>query len=142
MLEQALRGGAGVYSLQAAIAALHAHVARPEDTDWRQIAALYQLLEAIHPSKVVTLNRAVAVATAEGPEPAMALVDAAASGGVLEGYHLLHAVRADLLRRLRRRSEAADAYRRAIGLVGNEAERRFLEKRLREVSPEPAARSS
>jgi RNA polymerase sigma-70 factor, ECF subfamily len=72
----------------------------------------------------------------------MVLVDAAASGGVLEGYHLLHAVRADLLRRLGRRSEAADAYRRAIGLVGNEAERRFLEKRLREVSPEPASRSS
>jgi len=142
MVQQALRGGAGVYSLQAAIAALHAQVARPEDTDWRQIAALYQLLEAIHPSKVVTLNRAVAVAMAEGPEPAMALVDQAASGGVLEGYHLLHAVRADLLRRLGRRSEAADAYRRAIGLVGNEAERRFLEKRLREVSPDPAARSS
>jgi RNA polymerase sigma-70 factor (ECF subfamily) len=142
LVEQALRGGAGHYALQAAIAAVHARAARSEDTDWPQIAALYQVLQAVHPSPVVALNRAVAVAMAEGPERGMALVDAAADGGALEGYHLLHAVRADLLRRMGRRSQAAEAYRRALALVGNEAERRFLQRRLGEVSDEPRATSS
>jgi len=133
LVDQALRGGAGFYALQAAIAALHARASRAEDTDWRQIAALYGLLQAIHPSPVVTLNRAVAVAIAEGPERGMALVEAAADGGDLDGYHLLHAVRADLFRRLGRLAEAAAAYRRALALVGNELERRFLQRRLAEV---------
>jgi len=143
LVERALRGGAGLYGLQAAIAALHARAARPEDTDWRQIAMLYQVLEEVHPSPVVTLNRAVAVAMAEGAERGLAVVDAAADGGALEGYHLLHAVRADLLRRMGQRSQAAEAYRRALALVGNEAERRFLQRRLAEVSdaPSPATTS-
>jgi len=142
-VERALRGGAGIYGLQAAIAALHARAARPEDTDWRQIAMLYQVLEEVHPSPVVTLNRAVAVAMAEGADRGLAVVDAAAEGGALEGYHLLHAVRADLLRRMGQRSQAAEAYRRALALVGNEAERRFLQRRLAEVSdaPSPATTS-
>ncbi len=133
LVDQALRGGAGFYALQAAIAALHARASRAEDTDWRQIAALYGLLQAIHPSPVVTLNRAVAVAMADGPERGMALVEAAADGGDLDGYHLLHAVCADLFRRLGRLAEAAAAYRRALALVGNELERRFLQRRLAEV---------
>ncbi len=137
LVEQSLRGGAGLYSLQAAIAALHARAERADETDWPQIAALYQVLESIHPSEVVKLNRAVAVAMAEGPERGLTLVNAAANGGTLEDYHPLHAVRADLLRRLGRRAEAADAYRRALALVGNEAERRFLRRRLREVSGAP-----
>lgn len=133
LVEQALRGGAGVYALQAAIAALHARASRAGDTDWQQIAALYGLLQAIHPSPVVTLNRAVAVAMADGPERGLALVDASDDAAALEGYHLLHAVRADLFRRLGRLAEAAAAYRRALALVGNEAERRFLRRRLGEV---------
>ena len=133
LVEQALRGGAGVYALQAAIAALHARASRAGDTDWQQIAALYGLLQAIHPSPVVTLNRAVAVAMADGPERGLALVDASDAAAALEGYHLLHAVRADLFRRLGRLAEAAAAYRRALALVGNEAERRFLQRRLGEV---------
>src|SRR5260370_1065128 len=119
MVQQALRGGAGVYSLQAAIAALHAQVARPEDTDWRQIAALYQLLEAIHPSKVVTLNRAVAVAMAEDPAPAMALVDQAASGGVPQGDHLPAAAPAPPPPPLGPPSHATPALRPAIPLPRN-----------------------
>ena len=140
-VESALRGGAGTYALQAAIAALHARAASPEETDWRQIAALYQLLEAIHPSRVVTLNRAVAVAKTEGPERAMALVDLAAQGGQLEDYHLLHAVRADLFRQMGRFTQAADAYRQALALAGTQPERRFLERRLQEVG-ERASRST
>jgi len=142
LVDQALRGGAGVYGLEAAIAALHARAARAEDTDWPQIAELYRLLADAHPSPVVMLNRAVAVAMAEGPERGMAQVEAAAAGGALESYHLLHAVRADLWRRMGRLSEAAQAYRRALALVGNEAERRFLEGRLREVSGGSAIRTS
>ena len=133
LVEQALRGGVGFYALQAAIAALHARAARAEDTDWQQIAALYALLQVIHPSPVVTLNRAVAVAMADGPERGLALVEASDDAAALEGYHLLHAVRADLFRRLGRLAEAAAAYRRALALVGNEAERRFLQRRLGEV---------
>ena len=133
LVEEALRGGAGFYALQAAIAALHARAERAQDTDWHQIAAIYAVLQAIHPSPVVTLNRAVAVAMADGPERGLALVEAAADGGKLEDYHLLHAVRADLFRRLGRRTEAAGAYRRALALAGNEAERRFLQRRLEEV---------
>jgi RNA polymerase sigma-70 factor, ECF subfamily len=107
---------------------------RAEDTDWRQIASLYQVLERLEPSPVVSLNRAVALAMSEGVERGLALIDELASDGQLDGYHLLHAARADLLRRGGQPGEAAKSYLRALGLVGNDPERRFLEKRLREVS--------
>ncbi|MFI5613905.1 RNA polymerase sigma factor [Amycolatopsis sp. NPDC051903] len=128
------RGSPGPYQLQAAIAALHAAAASAADTDWPQIAALYGELANRVPSAVVQLNRAVAVAMADGPEAGLALVDAMA--GDLGGYHLLPATRADLLRRLGRFGEAADAYRAALALAGNEADRRFLRRRLSETSPE------
>ena len=122
----------GSYQLQAAIAALHARAPRPEDTDWPQIAALYERLELTSPSPVVALNRAVAVAMADGPARGLPLVDALA--GDLDGYHLLHATRADLLRRLGRLEDAAVAYRRALDLVTNPSERSYLERRLAEVT--------
>jgi len=122
----------GVYQVQAAIAALHARAPRPEDTDWPQIAALYGALTAMTPSPVVELNRAVAVAMADGPERGLPLIDALAPD--LQGYHLFHAARADLLRRLARSDEAAEAYRRALALVSNPTERAYLERRLAEVT--------
>jgi RNA polymerase sigma-70 factor, ECF subfamily len=125
----AIAGRAGPYALQALIAAEHAG----ETTDWSRIAALYALLVRVEPSPVVELNRAVAVAMAEGPERGLELI-AGLEGGLLERYHLLHATRADLLRRLDRRSEAADSYRRARELTENPAERAFLERRLRDLS--------
>jgi len=134
LVEEALRGGPGPFALQAAIAALHCQASRPEDTDWRQIIRLYDLLERVQPSPIVSLNRAVAVAMVEGPAPALALIDRLASSGDLDGYHLLHAARADLLRRAGSRAEAAESYTRALALVTNESERRFLERRLREVA--------
>ena len=134
----------GPYALQAAIAAVHADAARADDTDWRQIAALYGRLEALHPSPVVALNRAVAVAMVDGAAAGLALVDALAAE--LDGYHLFHAARADLLRRLDRRDEAAAAYERALERTENAAERRFISRRLVEVaspvaSPSPATAS-
>jgi RNA polymerase sigma-70 factor (ECF subfamily) len=131
MVEDALRGGAGPFAIQAAIAALHCQAARAEDTDWPQIVRLYGVLEGLDPSPVVSLNRAVAVAMVDGPQAALGLIDATA--GALDGYHLLHATRADLLRRIGSAAEAAESYRRALALVTNESERRFLERRLREV---------
>ncbi|MGI5164637.1 RNA polymerase sigma factor [Spirillospora sp. CA-253888] len=122
-------GRPGPYQVQAAIAAVHARARTPGETDWTRIAALYGLLPA---TPVVALNRAAAVAMAEGPAEGLALIDAIEG---LERFHLLHAARADLLRRLGRGAEAAGAYRRALELVGNGAERRFLERRLAEVSP-------
>jgi RNA polymerase sigma-70 factor (ECF subfamily) len=122
----------GPYQVQAAIAALHARAPRPEDTDWPQIAALYGGLVQMTPSPVVELNRAVAVAMADGPERGLPLVEAL--GGRLEGYHPFHSARADLLRRLGRRAEAADAYRRALELVPNPSQRTFLERRLGELT--------
>jgi RNA polymerase sigma-70 factor, ECF subfamily len=133
LVEEALRGG-GPYALQAAIAAVHCRAARPEDTDWSQIARLYDRLERLEPSPGVSLNRAAAVAMVDGPRAALALVDGLAAGGELERYHLLHAARADLLRRLGSLKEAAKSYAQALALVTNDAERRFLERRLREVS--------
>ena len=133
LVEEALRGGAGPFALQAAIAALHCQAARAEDTDWPQILRLYEILERLQPSPIVTLNRAAAVAMVDGPGAALALVDALAAGGDLDRYHLLHAARADLLRRLGAPAEAAASYARALELVTNDAERRFLERRLREV---------
>jgi RNA polymerase sigma-70 factor (ECF subfamily) len=133
LVEEALRGGPGPFALQAAIAALHCQAERAEDTDWRQIVRLYDRLERVQPSPIVSLNRAVAVAMADGPGPALALIDILAAAGDLDHYHLLHAVRADLLRRLGQRAEATNSYTRAIALVTNDSERRFLERRLREV---------
>jgi len=136
LVEAALRGGpAGSYALQAAIAGVHARAARAEETDWREIAGLYAVLRAAHASGVVALNHAAAVAMADGPEAGLRLMDALAADGALAGYHLLPAARADLLRRLGRLREAADAYREALALVGNDADRRFLERRLAQVAP-------
>jgi RNA polymerase sigma-70 factor, ECF subfamily len=138
LVDEALRGGPGAFALQAAIAALHCQAERAEDTDWPQIVSLYVVLERVQPSPIVSLNRAVAVAMAEGPRAALALIDALAADGDLDGYYLLHSARADLLRRLGSASEAAKSYARALTLVTNDAERRYLEKRLREVqSPKP-----
>jgi RNA polymerase sigma-70 factor (ECF subfamily) len=123
-------GRPGPYQLQAAIAAVHAGAARADDTDWREIARLYALLTALAPSPVVELNRAVAVAMAAGPEAGLGLVEGIDG---LEGYHLLHATRADLLRRLGRRDDAHASYRRALELATNPAERRFLERRVAET---------
>jgi RNA polymerase sigma-70 factor (ECF subfamily) len=133
LVGEALRGGSGPFALQAAIAALHCQAARAEDTDWPQILRLYDLLERVQPSPIVSLNRAVAVAMVDGPQPALALIDALAAGGALDGYHLLHAARADMLRRLGFAAEAAGSYARALQLATNDSERRFLERRLREV---------
>jgi RNA polymerase sigma-70 factor (ECF subfamily) len=123
----------GPFALQAAIAAEHCKAARAEDTDWPTIVKLYDLLERVEPSPIVSLNRAVAVAMVDGPGPALMLIDALSSDGELEDYHLLHAARADLLRRMGAAQEAATSYARALGLVTNESERRFLERRLSEV---------
>ncbi|MBV9771354.1 MAG: RNA polymerase subunit sigma-24, partial [Bryobacterales bacterium] len=134
LLEAALRQGAdGEYALQAAIAALHARARRAEDTDWAQIACLYDALLRKHPSPVVELNRAVAIAMAEGPAPGLKLIDQLEARGVLAGYHLLPAARADLLRRQGRYREAAEAYRQALLSVTNDPERRFLNRRLNEL---------
>jgi RNA polymerase sigma-70 factor, ECF subfamily len=118
----------GAYQLQAAIAALHARAPRPDDTDWPQIASLYGALAEIEPSPVVELNRAVAVAMADGPRAGLALVEPLEAA--LDHYHLFHAARGDLLRRLERADDAASAYRRALGLTENPAERAFLQGRL------------
>jgi RNA polymerase sigma-70 factor (ECF subfamily) len=133
LVEEAFRGGAGPFALQAAIAAVHCQAARPEDTDWAQIVRLYDLLERLQPSPIVSLNRAVAVAMADGPRSGLTLIDALMATDDLANYHLLHAARADLLRRLGSQAEAADNYQRALALVTNDRERRFLERRLREV---------
>ncbi len=136
LVRRALRsGGADTpYALEAAIAAVHAAAARVEDTDWNEIAALYALLVRRHGSPVVRLNHAAAVGMAEGPAAGLALMEALRDEPALAGYHLLHAARADMLRRLGRRGEAADAYRRALELARLEPERRFLARRLAELS--------
>jgi RNA polymerase sigma factor (sigma-70 family) len=131
LLARALRPGTpGPYRLQAAIAALHAQAAGPDDTDWPSIAGLYAELLAVAPSPVVALNHAVAVAMADGPAAGLALVDGIEGAVGIERYHLLHAARADLLRRLGRPTEAAAAYRRAHELATTPADRRFLAGRL------------
>jgi RNA polymerase sigma-70 factor (ECF subfamily) len=130
-------GRPGPYQLQAAIAACHASAARAEETDWPTIARIYGQLARLTPSPVVELNRAVAVGMAHGPEAGLALLDALTSGGTLDGYHLLPATRADLLRRLGRRGEAAAAYQEALELGGTGAERRYLARRLAEVTGTP-----
>ncbi len=120
----------GPYQLQATIAALHARAARPDETDWAQISVLYDELAHVSPSPVVELNRAVAVAMAEGAEQGLALLEELED---LQDYHLLHAARADLLRRSGRAGEAAESYARALALAANPVERSFLERRLAEV---------
>jgi len=136
LLDQAIRRGpAGPYRLQACIAALHAVAPTAQATDWRRITLLYDQLMAVAGSPVVALNRAVAVAMVEGPAAGLDLMDTLAASGTLDSYHLLHAARGDLLRRLGRGPEAAAAYRRALELATNPVEQTFLTRRLSEVDP-------
>ena len=131
LVDEALRiGRVGPYQLQAAIAALHAEARDAAATDWAQIAALYDELARINPTPVVLLNGAVAVGMSEGPARGLELIDALGAAGALDRYHLYHAARADMLRRLGSQGGAAEAYRRAIELTGNAVERTFLERRL------------
>ncbi|HYV83236.1 MAG TPA: RNA polymerase sigma factor [Pyrinomonadaceae bacterium] len=138
LVEEALRGEPGPFAIEAAIAAEHCKAARPEDTNWSQIVKLYDLLAQVMPSPIVSLNRAVAIAMAQGPKPALELIDELAATGELEDYHLLHAARADMLRRLGDNKEAAESYEVALNLATNDSERRFLERRLGEVGHEKA----
>jgi RNA polymerase sigma-70 factor (ECF subfamily) len=123
--------GRGTYGLQAQIAAVHAHAEQPDETDWSRIVELYDQLVAISPSPVVELNRAAAIAMAAGPSEGLSLIDRIEG---LDDYYLLHAARADLLRRGGRNLEAAASYRRAFALATNPVERAFFERRLAEVS--------
>ncbi len=138
LVAEAGRAGPRPFAIQAAIAAVHCQAARPQDTDWPQIVRLYDLLERLQPSPIVRLNRAVAIAMADGPRRALAMIDALAASSNLDQYHLLHAARAEMLRRLGSGTEAAKSYERALALVKNDSERRFLQRRLREVQ-RPAA---
>jgi len=133
MAQWALRNGPGPYSVQAAIAAVHAQAASAAQTDWPQIVALYDVLLRMQPSPVIELNRAAAVAMAQGCAAGLQLLDELEQRGELRDYYLLPAARADLLRRLGNRGAAADSYRAALALVGNGAERRFLARRLAEM---------
>jgi RNA polymerase sigma-70 factor (ECF subfamily) len=133
LVEEALRGGQRPFALQAAIAALHCTARRADETDWPQIVRLYDALQQAQPSPVVALNRAVAVAMVQGPAPALALIDELSRENDLDEYHLLHAARADLFRRMGEHGHAAASYRRALELVSNQSERRYLERRLNEV---------
>ncbi len=131
---------AGPYQLQAAISALHAEATHPAETDWPQIVVLYGLLYPMTPSPVVALNRIVAVAMAHGLDEGLRQLDAFEAGGDLPKYYLLHAARADLLRRADRRNEAAEAYRLALAHCDNDTERRYLQRRLRDMpTPEDLA---
>jgi RNA polymerase sigma-70 factor, ECF subfamily len=134
-------GRPGPYQIQAAIADLHDEARSWSETDWPQIVALYRRLLVLDPSPVVELNLAAAVAMAEGPAVGLAMIDGLAADGTLDGYPYLHAARADLLRRLGRSSEAAAAYRRALELTENRAERSFLEGRLAELGGDGDASS-
>lgn len=133
LVAEAVQSEIDPFTLQAAIAAEHCKARTAEETDWTQIVRLYELLRRVQPSPIVKLNCAVAIAMASGPEAALELIDSLAASGELEDYHLLHAARADLLRRLGSNEEAAKSYEQALALVTNESERRFLERRLREV---------
>jgi RNA polymerase sigma-70 factor, ECF subfamily len=133
LVEAAMRGTPGPLALQAAIAAVHCRAARAEETNWREIVRLYDALALVQPSPVVSLNRAVAVAMAEGPQRGLDLMKELAAASDLENYHLLHAARADMHRRLGSNPEAAEEYQKALALVTNDSERRYLEKRLKQV---------
>ncbi|HYH41837.1 MAG TPA: DUF6596 domain-containing protein, partial [Burkholderiales bacterium] len=124
----------GAYTLQAAIAGVHAQAQETAATDWAQIVGLYGVLARIDPSPVVELNRAVAVAMRDGPDAGLTLIDALLAGGDLQDYHLAHAARADLHRRLGNTGEARASYRKALELTRQEPERRFLERRLAELA--------
>jgi RNA polymerase sigma-70 factor (ECF subfamily) len=124
----------GPFAVQAAISAEHCRAEQARETNWRRIVELYGALEQLQPSPVVSLNRAVAVAMADGPGRGLELINALASGSNLENYHLLHAARADMHRRLGRRREAAQDYEKALQLVTNDSEKRFLQRRIREMS--------
>jgi RNA polymerase sigma-70 factor (ECF subfamily) len=124
----------GAYTLQAAIAAIHADARDPAVTDWTQIVSLYDVLAQAEPSPVIELNRAVAIAMRDGPAAGLELIDAILLRGELADYHLAHSARADLCRRLHKTSEARDSYRRALELARQEPERRFLERRLSELA--------
>jgi RNA polymerase sigma-70 factor, ECF subfamily len=138
LVERASRPArAGPYQLQAAIVAVHAQAPTAGQTDWKQVAGLYQELARLYPSAVVALNHAVAVALSEGLETGLTLVNQLGSSGELDSYHLYHAARADILRRLGRSQEAAEAYRLALGLTSNAVERRYLRRRLQELGAEP-----
>jgi RNA polymerase sigma-70 factor (ECF subfamily) len=135
LVEQAIRSRRfGPYTLQAAIAAVHAEAPAAAATDWVQIVGLYDVLLRSDPSPIVELNRAAAVAMRDGPAAGLALIDALLARGELADYHLAHSARADLCRRLGRLAEARASYERALGLARQAPERRFLERRLREVS--------
>jgi RNA polymerase sigma-70 factor (ECF subfamily) len=135
LVERALiRRDIGPYQLQAAIAAVHAEAETAGQTDWKQIAALYGILRTIQPSPVVDLNHAVAIAMSEGIELGLALVDKLGASGELDSYHLYHAARADLLRRLSRCEEALNAYNCALSLTANDVERRYLSRRITELN--------
>jgi RNA polymerase sigma-70 factor (ECF subfamily) len=123
----------GPYTIQAALAATHADAPTPGDTDWDQIVALYDALLRIEPSPVVALNQAVAVAMRDGPAAGLDLIDDILASGELADYHLAHAARADLCRRLGRTADARESYERALALAKQEPERRFLQKRLQEI---------
>ena len=132
LVAEAFRAGPGPFAFQAGIAAMHCQAARFEDTDWAEILRLYDGLSRLDPSPIVALNRAVAVAMMAGPQAGLAIIDSL-SDGDLHSYHLLHAARADLLRRMGSSALAARSYEQALALVTNASERRYLERRLREV---------
>ncbi len=137
LVEEALRGQPGPFALEAAIAAEHCKASHAKETDWAQIVSLYDALTELMPSPVVSLNRAVAISMAKGPGPALELIDELAATGELDDYHLLHAARADMFRRLGSNDEATASYEAALKLATNEGERRFLERRLRELRTPP-----
>ncbi len=134
LVAKAMRlGKIGPYQLQAAIAALHAEAKTPAQTDWKQIAALYQELARVHSSAVVSLNYAVAIAMSEGVEKGLALIENLGMSGELDSYHLYHAAQADLLRRIGHRDKALEEYERALALTSNAVERRYLRRRMAEL---------
>jgi RNA polymerase sigma-70 factor, ECF subfamily len=139
LVERALgRRNLGPYQLQAAVAAVHAEAATAAQTDWKQIAALYEILATIQPSPIVSLNHAAAIAMGESLERGLALIDDIVSNNELEPYHLTHAARADLLRRMHRPREALESYHRALALTCNAVERRYLQRRIKDLeTPQP-----
>jgi len=135
LIEQALlQGQVGPYQLQAAVAAVHAEASSAEETDWAQITALYRELMRLNPSPIIALNHAAAVTMLEGPEAGLRLIEGVGRSGKLENYYLFHAARADVLRRLKRFAESTSAYERAIELTTNEVERRYMRRRIEEIS--------
>ena len=134
LVERALgRRNFGPYQMQAAIAAVHAEARTAAETDWKQIAGLYVILDRCQPSPVVSLNMAVAIAMSEGLEQGLAMIDSLGAGGELDSYHLYHAARADLLRRMGRNREALENYHRGLALTTNAVELRYLRRRIAEL---------